>query len=231
MIVTIHQPNYLPYLGYFDKMAKADVLIIYDTAEFVKEMFYHRNKIKTKQGPLWLTVPVKYKSSERPSIQRLQIDNARNWQKKHWASIQQSYAKAPYYKEVFELLESVYNKEWLSVGELGTKLIKVIAEYLGIKTKVVLASDYPIDVNLSAENKLLAYVKAVGGNVYLSGKTGETYLNEQSFNDTGIELRFQYYTHPNYVQMHGEFVKNLCILDLLFNHGSESKKILINDRK
>jgi hypothetical protein len=228
MIVTIHQPNYLPYLGYFDKMAKADVFVLYDTAEFVKEMFYNRNKIKTKQGELWLTVPVRYEHSNRSSIKEIKLDNTRRWYKKHWQSIVQSYAKAPFCKEISEFIAPIYEKEWYTLSEPCNELIIAIVKYLEIETKIVLASELEIEEGLNRSEKLIAICKAADGTSYLSGNTGLNYLDPADFERANLGLEFQKYTHPEYTQLHGDFIKNLCILDLLFNHGKAAKSILIN---
>jgi len=229
MIVSIHQPNYLPYLGFFDKMVKSDIMILYDDAEFVREMFYNRNKIKTSNGTLWMTVPVKYKMHEHPKINEILIDNHQRWQYKQWMSIHQFYHKAPYFNEVYKLIQDIFldNNKFNILSDVSILLIARIVDILGIKTKLYRSSTIPIAGDRS--EKLLKICLAYNADTYLSGATGNKYLDESMFNKCNIKVEYQHYIHPVYNQLYGDFIPNMCILDLLFNHGiKESLSILTN---
>jgi len=228
MIVSIHQPNYLPYLGYFDKISKCDLFILYDTAFFVKEMFYNRNKVKTNQGEKWLTVPVYYKLQEQQQIRDIQIENKRNWKKKHWQTITQNYSKSAFFTEICDLLSPFYQEESFLLSDFTVNIITAICSYLEIKTKIILASSIPTKSNLDRTQKLLNICLELGATTYLSGTTGNKYLDELEFSKNNINIEYQNYDHPIYNQLHGDFVKYMCVLDVLFNHGKKSKEILVN---
>jgi len=230
MIVSIHQPNHLPYLGFFDKMAASDVMILYDSAQFARYDigFQNRNKIRTKEGWIWLTVPVKHNFGAK--INELEIDNSKKWAKKNWTSIVANYAKAPYFKDYKDHYEEIFGKEWKTLGDVNTEIIMKTAKLLGIKTKLVLASELA-SLESKGPQALLDLCKKIGAKVYLSGTDGKKYISDEmkkEFEKNGIKIIYQEYTHPEYNQIHGNFEPYMCILDLMFNHGPESLKILRN---
>lgn len=224
MIISIHQPNYLPYIGFFHKMMNSDVFALYDDAEFVKEMYYHRNKIKTSNGELWLTVPVNYKFSDHPRILDISIDNKLNWAKKHWNSIITNYSKAQYFKKYAESFEEIYSRDWIKLVDLNFSLIKRVNEILEISTPLILTSEY--QVTGERTEKLVQITSLLKGSTYLAGKTSLKYLVEEKFTSKGMKIQYQKFTHPIYQQLHGEFLPNMCILDLIFNEGVNSAGIL-----
>jgi len=228
MIVSIHQPNYLPYLGYFEKMASSDVFILYDDAEFVKEMFYNRNRIKTPEGALWISIPIIYRFSDHQKINEVKIDPLKKWNNKHWKTIKQFYSKSKYYHEICELIESIYQKSWEKLSDVNIALILTIKDYLGIKTRIALSSEYNVSGDRS--EKLLKLCKNFRATVYLAGSTGKKYLDENLFLDHGINISYQKFEHPKYNQLFGDFLPNMNILDLLFNEGPNSFRILKNDK-
>lgn len=225
VIATIHQPNYLPYLGFFDKMIDADILILYDNTQFKSEDFQNRNRIRvnTAQGWIWLTIPVTHQLGTLIKDVKI-IDQ--HWRKTHWKSIETNYAKAPYFKEYRERFTKIYDTEWNKLSDFNIALIKEIKEILGIKTQIILASELIPDMKSKSTQALIDLCIAVNADTYLSGTDGEHYLKLELFEKEKIKVLFQKYKHPEYKQVFNEFKPYMCILDLIFNHGPESVKIL-----
>jgi len=223
VICTIHQPNYLPYLGFFEKASRADTLIIYDNTQFKTGDFQNRNKIRTKDGWIWLTVPVSYKFGDL--IQDVRIPNNIKWAKKHWNSISLNYSKAPYFNKYKDILGEIYSKKWEKLVDLNVCLIQTLFDLVGIKAKIVLASDL-LDLGSKSTQALIDLCKAVNADQYISGKDGEKYLELDKFKDAGIYVRFQNFKHPVYKQVFQGFEAYMGIIDLLFNHGGKSLDIL-----
>lgn len=221
---SIHQPAYIPWLGYFDKMAKSDIHIFLDDAKYSKNNLFNRNKIKTPQGEAWLTIPVKYKS-DLPICQT-QIDNSSDWRKNHFKTIKLNYARAPYFKEYLDFLEKFYSKNWRYLSDLTISMNKAIADLLGIEVKFLKSSE--LKVAGTKNEKLINLCKKVRADTYLSGlgakdthlnPYGKPYLDEELFLKNNIRVIYQKFSYPQYQQLWGEFIPNLSIIDLLFNCG------------
>lgn len=227
MIVSIHQPAYIPWIGYFDKIYKSDIHIFLDDVEYSKNNLFNRNKIKVVDGEMWLTVPIKYKSNVR--ICDIKIDNDSNWQNKHWKSIKMNYAKAPYFKKYSDVFEKIYSEEWLYLSGLTIKMNKTIADLLGIETKFLKSSE--LGVNGEKNERLINLCKAVGADTYLSGLGAKSYMDDELFTKNNIKVQYQKFNHPEYKQLYGEFIPNLSIIDFLFNSGEDEFSLkLRNDR-
>ncbi|WMW23241.1 WbqC family protein [Methanolobus mangrovi] len=219
MIVGIHQPNYLPYIGFFDKLKKSDIFILYDDAQFSKGDFHHRNKIRTPNGSKWLTVPVEKKLI---SINKIRIRNDllignNKWNISHLGDIQNNYSKAPFYQKFITELENIYNEDYDFLVDLNMRLIQFLSDSFNIKTKIVCSSEFGF--NSKSTSKILDLVDAVGGNKYLSGSCGKNYLEIEQFDRCGIELIFQDFKHPIYDQQYNGFMPNMTSLDALLNAG------------
>lgn len=215
MIVSIHQPAYLPWLGYFDRIAKSDLFILLDNVQFERNSFINRNKIKTSNGPMWLTIPVRLKAHFETTIAEINIDETQAWRKKHLRAIEQSYSHAPGFASKFNRLNDVYEKETDSLARLcSTQLGFWLAE-LGIATPVRRASELPM---LGRKSELvLNLCKEIGATTYLSGPLGRGYLEESKFAAAGIRIKYHEFVHPAYSQMHGEFVPALAVVDYWMN--------------
>jgi hypothetical protein len=225
MIATIHQPEHLPWLGFCDKMRQADVFVLLDTTQFAKDDFQNRNRIKTDQGPMWLTVPVYKQKRSKQLILDVKICNDRNWGNRCWSLIQQYYRNAPYFQEYAPFFKTLYQKRWDRLVELNEAIILYLKDKLGLQTLLIRASDLGVyEKGGTAVN--LAICKAVGADLYLSGKFGQGYLDESQFEEAGIELVYQDFKHPQYQQLAGEFLPRMAFIDLLFNAGEESLPIL-----
>ena len=215
MILSAHQPAYLPWSGYLNKIASVDVFIYLDKVQYEKNSFINRNKIKTPQGSQWLTVPIKIKGHINNSILKTKIDNTFSWQEKHLKSIQMNYSRAHRYKECFYKIEKLVNIKENNLAEFGFEHLKFWLEELNIKTKIYRLSDLPIINNKS--NLILDLCRYFGAKKYLSGPFGRNYLNEDEFSNSGIIIEYQNYIQKIYNQLWGDFIPNLSFLDIWFN--------------
>lgn len=225
MIVAIHQPQYLPWLGYFDKLDKADVFCFLDNVQFKKNEWQNRNRIRTAQGWQWLTVPVHYRFPQ--SIDTVQINRNTNWQRKHFNALVTNYGKAPYFKAFIDFFEAVFSREWQDLAELNIHLIHRLCEMLGIEKCEIYRSS---EMTLPAQptDRLIEICRQFGGDTYLAGAAGGGYMDIDRFRENGISLKFQNFLHPQYPQQFKGFQSHLSVVDLLFNCGPESLAVLRN---
>lgn len=219
MIVSIHQPNYLPYLGFFDKMKRCDVFVIYDDAQFNKHDFQHRNKIRMHNGWKWLTVPV---AKEEIQIKEIKIINDTQKNKPHWSDvhfreIRANYAKTDYFSIYENEIKKIYERKYEKLIDLNINLIKFLMNAFNIDVKIVYSSNFGIKTRSSQKN--LDIVHVLGGDVYLSGPAGRDYLDVSLFEDSGIDVEFQDFKHPVYKQRYDGFIPNVSAIDALFNVG------------
>jgi hypothetical protein len=226
MIIGILQPGYLPWLGFFEQMDKSDVFVNYDDVQYDKEGWRNRNRIKTANGIQWLTVPVHMKLTEHPLLIDIKIDNTVNWRKKHLASIKQNYAKAPFFKDYIDIFEFAYLKEWEYLVDLDIYFIAKLAECLGMGNKNIIRSS-TLDLKGDRIGRLINLCKLFGADTFYEGAAGKNYIDENEFLSHGIKVKFQNYQHPIYNQLYGDFIPYLSVIDLLFNHGTESLRILL----
>lgn len=222
--VTIHQPNFLPWPGFFHKWLNADAFIMLDTVQYVKNEWQNRNRIKTAQGAQWITVPVNYRFPQ--TIREVGIADQR-WSRKLCGSIEQAYAKAPYFGEYWPEIRPVLQKPYTLLRDLNMALIRTVGDFLGCQAPLYIASDMGVETTGPTE-RLLALCDALQADAYLSGLEGRVYLDRDAFASHGISLYFQRVEAPVYAQLHGEFVSHLSILDLLFNTGDEAAVLVRN---
>ena len=223
MIIAVHQPQYLPWLGYFDKIDRADVFVLLDNVQFKKNEWQNRNRIKTAAGPQWLTVPVTYKFPQR--INEVVINNRDRWQHKQRQAIISNYRKASYWDDFAPILEEIFTPVWESLAPLNIFVVKRLAEILGIATPLYVASELPAFPE-NPDERLIAITKHFGADTYLAGSGGRDYMDLDQYEQSGIKVLFQEYHHPVYEQLFGEFAPFMSVLDLLFNHGQDSLRIL-----
>lgn len=220
--VAVLQPSYLPWLGFFEQMMSVDTFVLYDDVQYTKNDWRNRNRLKTKDGFLWLTIPVK--SSISLQIREVRIDYSKHWQEKHRKTIAQLYSKSPYFEEVSTLFEPFWTNRYEFLLDAIKDSIVLIAEYLNIDTKILFSSD--LHVAGDKNEKLVNICKILGASHYYSGFAAQNYLDIGLFKENGIEVAFQQYKHPVYPQMQGDFVSHLSTMDLLFNCGKKSKEII-----
>ena len=222
MKLVIMQPSYLPWLGYFDLFLSSDLFLVYDNVQFDKDGWRNRNKIKTSNGPLWLTVPVLTTGMNKPTNKDIQINPREPWARKHLKSIEQNYRKAPYFNEIYPLLEKGLTREWKYLLELNMYFIETINQYLGIQTAFKFASEVKLDLPEGKNEKLVALCRHLKADEFYEPAGGKGYIDPGFFEQNGIRLSFQDYQHPVYPQLNGAFVPNLSVIDLLFNRGRDS---------
>ena len=227
MIAGIHQPQYLPYIGYFDKMDRADIFVLLDDVQFKKNEWQNRNRIKNAQGWQWLTVPVLYRFGE--NISEVKINNKIDWKKKHLTSLITNYSKSECFKEYRAFFEETYTKDWERLVDINMYLIYYLIKQLKIKTEVVNSAKFKIKKEKT--DRLIAICKELGADTYLSGDGARDYLEVEKFKKANIEVVFQNFKHPTYNQLYGEFEPYMSVIDLLFNCGSRSLDIIRNHRE
>jgi len=222
-VVSIHQPQYLPWLGYLDKIDKSQIFVFLDNVQFKKNEWQNRNRIKTAQGWQWLTVPVIHKFPQK--IYEVEINNTVAWRKKHLQALITNYSKTPFFREHIGFFEETYDCDWHYLADINIHIIRYLTMSLGMRDKKFCrASDLKLSDGKTA--RLVELCEQLGGDVYLAGRSGSEYLDLAKFKEAGISVQFQDYRHPRYEQLYGDFEPCMSAVDLLFNHGSESLAIL-----
>ena len=223
MIVSVHQPQYLPWLGYFDKIDRADVFVLLDNVQFKKNEWQNRNKIKTANDWQWLTVPVMYKYPQL--INEVEINNRDKWRHRQRQAILSNYKKAPFWIFLEEFFEEIFSFEWQYISQLNIHVVRKLAELLGITTPIHVASEldeFPED----PDDRLIALTKHFNADIYLAGSGGKEYMNMEKYTRSGVKVIFQEYSHPVYDQLFGAFEPFMSVVDLIYNHGEKSLEIL-----
>jgi len=227
MLVGIHQPHYLPWLRYLEKVARSDVFVILDDVQYEKNGYQNRNRIKTAQGPTMLTAPV-LKPTHRP-ICEMELDARSGWQEKHRRALEQNYRKAPYFERYWPELEALYETTWTHLGSLNEAMLRLFVRQLGVETRLVRSSE--IETQGQATERLAELCRAVGGDAYLSGTYAvQAYLDPEVLWRAGIRLAFQEWKAPEYPQLYpaAGFAPDLSVVDLLFNAGPASLDLLLS---
>ena len=228
MIVSINQPAYLPWLGYFDRIHMSDIHIVLDHVQYEKNSMINRNKVRTKQDWTWLTVPVKTKGNFGDlAINKLKIDGAQAWAKKHFNTICFSYSKSKYFSQYIDFFEHIYKeKEWSSISSIIREINNYILCELKIKTEIIYSSD--LDINTSKSQLLIDICNRFAATTYVSGPLGRDYLDDKLFSEKNMDVIYHDYQHPKYEQVYDKFVSHMSIIDLMFNCGDNSLEILLN---
>ncbi|MEK6590588.1 MAG: WbqC family protein [Nitrospinota bacterium] len=249
MIAAIHQPQFIPWLGYFDKIDQSDIFIFLDNVQYKKNEYQNRNKIKTVNGWQWLTVPVLCRFPQK--INEVKINNKIDWKKKHLHALITNYSRAKYFERYFGYFRELYSEEWEYISDINIEVTRRLAEFLGIKRKFLVASELTPPLSspylrgglrrgyLNGETggfeeepteRLIRLCKSTGADIYMAGKDGAKYMDMDIFLKSGIRLVFQNFEHPIYNQLFGKFEQNMSAIDLLFNYGEESIRIIRSTR-
>jgi hypothetical protein len=219
--IAILQSNYIPWKGYFDLIAAVDTFVIYDQMQYTREDWRNRNVIKTSNGLVWLTVPVRQSGRFGQRICDAEIDG-NLWARKHWKSIENAYRRAPYYEEIAQWLHRIYDEPKLThLSVLNRSLIEAVCKYLGITTKLVDSSE--LELRGEPSERVANICEQLGAGCYVSGPAARSYLNEVDFSIRGIDIHwFEYAGYPEYPQQWNSFVHNVTVLDLLFMCGASA---------
>ena len=220
--VAILQSNYIPWRGYFDLIASADVFVIYDEVQYTKNDWRNRNLIKTATGLSWLTVPVRRESIHQKINETLTMSTG--WERKHITALTLNYSKSPFFQtykdEIFEIYEN-----FTSLSNLNVNMIKKICEILMIGTKIIDSSD--LCLSGDRNSKLIDACIKLNATTYISGPSASCYLDTAAFNLNNINVNWMDYSgYLEYPQRFGTFIGNVSILDLIFNIGPNSKNYL-----
>lgn len=222
-VVAVLQPGYLPWLGFFDQLRRADVFVYYDDVQYDKHGWRNRNRIKTQTGPTWLTVPVRHSGQGFQRTLDVEIDSRTPWQRKHVASLRQAYARAPYCRRYLAVLEELLQRKWERLVDLDIACVDLLAKWLGLQRQIERSSTLGIEGERS--ERLLNICRHFGASTYVSGDSAQGYLDVALFERHGITVEWQRFVHPIYPQLHGEFAPFLSAVDLLFNCGEEAPLI------
>jgi hypothetical protein len=225
VILTAHQPVYLPWLGLFHKIALAESFCVFDIVQYQKKDYNNRNRIKTHTGPMWLSVPVESKNHlQTMNCDVKIIDNG--WHKKHAKSIRFNYKAAPYFDQYIDIIEEqLLNKKFKYLTDLNFEMLSKFLELLDIKVNIIKASD--LDFSGQKSELVLDMCIKLGSKKYIFGEQGKNYVDRAVFAKSAVDVYFQKYIHPTYKQINGKFSPYMSVIDLLFNAGPESKKIIM----
>lgn len=227
-LVAIHQPNFFPWLGYFDKLARADVFVLLDDAQFPKKggTWINRVRLLVDEEPAWVTAPVDRSYHGVRQIREMRIDEQRPWRRKLLATIQTSYGRAPHKDEVMPLLSELIENPTDRLADYNRTSITALADGLGLTTEFVLSSS--LGTSGRATERLIELVKAVGGSSYLSGGGAGGYQEDERFSEAGIELVEQRFEPATYPQLARDPVPGLSVIDALLNCGFEGTRRLLD---
>jgi len=227
MKVGILQPGYIPWLGFFDLINRSDKFIILDDVQYTVRDWRSRNRIKTPQGVMWLTVPIQASNARSRIISDIVIDNTQGWQLNHIKNLTTFYKKAPFYPEIIDMINDIYCRQYRYLIDIDMAFIYAICNYMLVGTPIVLSSE--LGSTGSKDEKLLSLCHKVAATAYISGNAAKSYLRESIFTGKGIEVIWHDYQHPFYNQLwvkeHG-FISYLSAIDLLFNQGRDSLDII-----
>lgn len=218
------QSNYIPWKGVFDMINQVDVFVFFEDVDFTRRDWRTRNKIKTPNGDIWLTIPVK-KSPRGTKIYEIEIADETGWQENHYKTLVQYYKKAKSFESYSFLLEKIYKENtWKNLSDFNIYTTQLIATTLGIKTEFVNSKN--LDAEGSKDSKLIEICKKLDANYYLSGPAAKSYIDNNKFKNEGIKLAYMNYKYPEYQQLYGEFNHYISVLDVLFNCGDDAKKMI-----
>jgi len=221
--VIIRQPGYLPNLGFFKKIQSCDTFVFLDDVQFVKDRFDNRNQILSKSGKIWLTVPLK-RPVFKKNLNEIVISNENDWNLDHLNLIHDAYVNSKFFDMYWNSIKQILEKRWEKLIDLNMVLIDYFISILDLETTTVYSSKLKKSSNQS--QRLLDICNYCNASCYISGVSGKEYLNEEIFRKSGVKVIYENFQHPIYTQLYKPFEQNLSILDLLFNEGDNSRKIL-----
>ena len=228
-VVGIMQPTYLPWTGYFELISRSNVFVFLDDVQFVKKSWHQRNRINGPNGPFWLTVPVLHKGKQFQNINEVNINNDINWPKKHLNSIKVSYLKSPCFEEYISDFENLYNKTWYKLGDLNIAFIRMLMDKIGLDMPVLCSSS--MNISCGGNEKVLEICKLSNADELYDAAGAVEVIDDAFFENAGIKVTYQEYTHPEYKQLYGKFTPYMSVIDLLFNEGPKSLDIIRSGAK
>lgn len=227
MRVTIHQPQFLPWLGYLDKIDQADLFVALDIVQFKKNEWQNRNRIRTAQGWQWITVPVLHKFGQR--INETPINQRVDWQTKHLRAMEMHYGRAAYCDRFLEGLREIYRRPWERLTELNLAVLRWLLDAISIKTPLQSASE--MSLRDDPTDRLIDICRTVGATHYLAGAGAAAYMDRPRFEASGVKLEIQDFQHPVYAQCYEPFIPGMAAIDLLFTCGDDALQRLRDARR
>jgi len=225
MILSAHQPYFAPYGGFFYKAHLSDVFVLLDQVQFPRgTTWISRNRFKSHQGTLWITIPVRKKGLGLQNINQIRICHEGRWPKKHLESLKAAYDRAPYFLDHLDFLKEMFSRKFERLAELNLATLDYLMKALGLDTRLVRLSD--IHAPSSGTPRLIEICLALGASRFLAQSPAAKYLDTKMFLDAGIDLSFFNPPSPVYPQLWGDFIANLSVFDLLFNCGPKARDIL-----
>jgi len=224
-IIAIHQPNYIPWLGYFYKIYQSDIFVFLDDVQYSNKGMHDFHYIKTPQGRFRMKIPVKVSFGD--VILDVKLNNLLKWRENQLQQLESNYKKAPYFKEVFLDIQTIFSQKDEFLSTLNIRLIELIAAKFGIKTAFVKSSDLSID-DTEKNNRIFSICKELNASAYYSGTGAAVYQNVDEFKANGIELHYSTFKPFKYPQFWGEFESNISILDYLMHCGYDWENVLKN---
>tara|TARA_B100001142_G_scaffold320539_1_gene365720 strand:- start:161 stop:841 length:681 start_codon:yes stop_codon:yes gene_type:complete len=216
MIVSIHQPNYIPWLPFFNKIKRSDIFVILDDVKYTKNDWRNRNKIRSGNTSKFLTIPIR-KIFTKEKIKNVQLPEDNLWKKKHLNSISYNYSKSSFYKSHISFFEEYYNSNIDTLSEFNNIFLKYCVKLFNLKTKIIQSSSLEIDSSIKSTDRLIEIITKVGGKKYYSGIGSKNYLDEKKMSESNIELIFQDFKFKNYVDSKTTFIPGLSVIDLINN--------------
>ena len=216
--IAVHQPQYLPWLGYFDKMSSAGQFVFLDCVQYKRREYQNRNRIRTPDGWTWLTVPVLSSGEYSSQLKDIRINNTFDWRRKHWASISQHYGQARHFSDYADEWACLYEQQWEWLIDLNLKTIEILCRQLEVTAACVRESE--VGTNSKSTERIIEICRKLDGTRYLSGAGGRDYMDEPAFDRAGIGLAYQEYDHPKYEQAYPGFEPYMSAIDYVFNVGA-----------
>ena len=233
MIVTILQPSYIPWRGYFHQIAKSDLFIFYDDVQYDKHGWRNRNRIKTPFGVRWLTIPVHSSGAitNNIPINQVEVDWNQDWCEKHWQTIRQSYLKAPFFNDSEKLVAGFFSGRPNLLADFTIETTITLTRKIGIETTKFLRSSEMVGITGKKTERLINILKSVEATHYISGPSAQNYIDETEFQNAGIELEYMKYDYPPYPQLYPPYDPQVSIIDLLFMTGNNALDYIIPPSK
>jgi WbqC-like protein family len=219
MILAAHQPQYLPWLGYFDKMDRVDRFVLLDQVQYKKNEWQNRNRVRTATGWQWLTVPVHYRFPM--VIREVTVDESGAWRRKHREALRIHYGRTPHAAAVLPSIEALFDERFENLAALNVRSVRLLADRLGVRTPISLASEVP-GLPAGADDRLVALCRHFGAAEYLAGAGGAAYMDMRTYQEASVRVSFQSFRHPIHEQAYPGFEPNLSAIDLLLNCGPGS---------
>jgi hypothetical protein len=224
-VVSMHQPNYLPWIGLFAKVAQTECIVIMDTFQYTRHGVIHRNKIRTNVGSGYLTIPISKKFATA-KIKDVALPQDKTWREVHWQSIYHNYVKADFFRNYADFFEKLYQQDFGYLWQINLEIIRYLLNSFEVNVEIKMASDLDIDMDLKHTDMIISVLKSIGADTYLSGQSGREYMEVGKFQQNNLACKFVKFAHPVYKQRYSGFEPNLSAIDLLFNVGPQSAQVI-----